>query len=419
VVAPVTAEEDDPFSEPFIPIGAPDASGLPRDLGELRNLGSEGADRAVPSTFTVKRNEPPSAPGPTQTALALFQNYLRLDDRGFRLAVTAAVCAGYGGISKPVVFFRGPFGAGKTIRSRMLAAVADVAPPADRKAFMDLAMVFPQNLQDHFHLADQQAVIVYDNLDARSEAAYIAICLSATGGVMPIRELYEKHKGGKMAKTGRPVLLILSGTQLTTEKQDCLSRHVVIDVTMPTRTRESLLIKNFMRDLPEFRAVVASLRATVHARINSPAYVETDLPAEVRMTDFCAVGMVLADMLGWPPFDKDYTAAIPTTRSLHGWNSDVLQPLLLLLIAKTSQGKYHAPVSQILADLAEIDPKAASLCRSAQTLGNVIRRNQVVLHAAGFIFFETPNGQNRGWTFEINRPVEPSVPSKFSPFEEL
>ena len=241
---------------------------------------------SAPALFRRGRNSL-AMPRPQRGGdLSVIRKYVNLDDDQWVLYVSClcAFISPYG--PYPVLAFSGEQGAGKSTGGRVTKKLID-------PAVVELYSM-PDKPRDVFVAAQNNWVIVYDNLSEMPPWLSDVFCALATGGGISSRELYtdsEEH----VIKAKRP--LILNGIPDIVTRNDLLSRAIPLTLRrIKTFKTEETLDKELEADLPV--ALGGLLDACVVALRSRDS---TIVDPSARMADFARWAAAASTGLGWSP----------------------------------------------------------------------------------------------------------------------
>lgn len=195
----------------------------------------------------------------------------------------------------PHILISGPQGASKTTTARRLKSLVDPDPA-------DVVTSFPEKEAEIFAIAEQQTVIVTDNL-SRVRNPDVMAALS-TGAAGQGRELYTN--GGRAlfrAKTSVVMTTVLAGI---TKRPDLLDRTLRLDLpsmNSSERRTEDELLAAWTAELPHLLADLLDLVCGGMARLPMVhKSVETGLlPPLPRLADAALIAEAVAEAAGWAP----------------------------------------------------------------------------------------------------------------------
>jgi putative DNA primase/helicase len=299
------------------------------------------------------------------TAIDELRHFVNVSDEDFILLVAWLVAALRHRGPFPILVVAGEQGAGKSMFSRMMRA-----------------------------LADPSAALAYDNLSAVHEWLSDGLCRLATGGGFATRMLHTDRE--EMIFEGqRPI--ILNGIPLLTARADLADRAVTIHLrSIPEHERrpEDILWTEFEAKRP---AILSALLVGVSAALQHVGGVR--LERSPRMADFAKWVVAAEPGLGWEP--GTFLAAYYENRrdvAEASFEADSVAIAIRDFVASEHPSGWEGTSTELLASLnsrvAEGVRKARSWPLTAQGLGNRVDRAAPLLRTKGFAI-ERHRGQER------------------------
>jgi hypothetical protein len=264
---------------------------------------------STPSTPSTPLNIPPTV----IEGIELFRKYMRLTEPQFRACLTAAVTAGIKACNKPIIFFEGPTDVGKTTRGCFL--VMSTRSPEEKwsaDTFQKNIFAFPRNIQDHHLISQKWEAALYDDIQTTDNAIYKMICLTSTGGSMPVRKLYTDQE---IIAIGSSMLVVYTGLSAADMPPDLLNRHIIIDVEpIPDADMEDedVLLERYCEDLSKIQTAVRYLRQHVQIQLADKNLKRPPIPRQCRLRTFARAGYLVSLSMGWPSFIDDYATLMGT-----------------------------------------------------------------------------------------------------------
>lgn len=205
----------------------------------------------------------------------------------------------------------------------------------------------PKTVEDIYVAANNDWILVYDNLSTIPQDISDAFCRLATGGGYATRELYENLEE---VVIDRQQPLIINGVADIVRKGDLASRVLTVslpEITADRRMDESEWEQRFVDAHPRILGALLDLLSAVLAELPK---VKTPLP---RMADFAKMGVALDTAIGITgqsySFAERYAESTRLGTMTIIENSPVYRPLWRFM--KDHGGQWDGTASSLLEEL--------------------------------------------------------------------
>lgn len=355
---------------------------------------------------------PDPAVGTTVDSLSDCLDLVAPRDRVLRRLVTAwIVLAWLPHIARPILLFTGDWGAGKTLRQRVIKRLLDPTKPESIR-------LDPREIVQK--LAHCQVALL-DNLGSIPEWAIDTLCRAVTGEGDSKRRLYT-DEDDVVFEFRRAILL--NGINPPADRPDFTDRLLPVELERipDDRRQEEAAI---WTQLAARHAVWLGAIATLLSRAMQayPAIQAKRLP---RLADWGRWAMAVYEAMGWgaAQFERDWASVVERQQSAAVEGSPVAQALLRWMDTRES---WRGTASELLSELEPVADelslaRAKGWPKSPVWLARRLRELRPVLADRGIVATEQrEHGGTRVWIIRRSEdgPQIPSPPSPDGRFANL
>jgi len=331
--------------------------------------------------------------------LEKLKKYLKFDDDyKFRLIIAGLVNNKFTDQSKPIFFLRGGFDSGKTTRGVFMSALMNYNKEKPFKSgdLMNLPMMTPSSPDDYFTVADKVKAALYDNIDDTDNKLYTTICILATGGQLPKRKLFTD---ADLYKIGKPITVIYTGINIVMNRQDILSRHIIIDVPKFSNDKidEDILREEFVKDIEPIDSAINLLYDTVKEML--PLSRDIPIPDRFRLRLYARLGLIINNYMDWPDFLADYDKVIYISKEIEK-GSDIVEYILNFVKKHIAGGSsYVKNTGEFFVELRTENPAAMMACENQYSLGKYLQKNKKTFEEHGITVAYKRSAEGPKWYF--------------------
>ena len=333
---------------------------------------------------------PVPVPGGSVRELRTFINLP--DEDAFVLAVSYLVAALRPRGPFPIAFLQGEQGSAKTTTGRVIRRLIDPVEPLDKTK--------PKSEQDLFIDADQNWILLFDNLSGVSDWLADAFCRIATGGGFATRKLYT-GRDQETFSVSRPQ--ILNGIDDLAIRDDLRDRgllFVLPVIASDHRLSEKALERDFA---PAHPRILGALLDAVSAALRGQDSVH--LPQKPRMADFAVWATAAEAALPWDEgtfikaYERNRREALLITLE-----HESLARALERLMDKT-EGSWSGTPTELYGRLFSGPPRVDwSLPKSASEMSKRLRRLIPALREVGIeVTYSRHSDKNRTRQVAVRR----------------
>lgn len=260
----------------------------------------------------------------------------------------------------------------------------------------------PKTVEDVYVAANNDWVLIYDNLSSIPQDISDAFCRLATGGGYATRELYTDLDE---AVSDQQQPLIINGVSDIIKKGDLMSRTLTItcpEITPDRRIEEDTWERQFQAAQPRILGALLELLSAVLAELPNTRL--TDMP---RMADFAKLGAaldVVTGLAGKPDsFTKRYSESITRGTMAVIDISPIYRPLYRFMrsIGTAWEGSATALLDKLRKHAKENE--RFDLPKQGNQLSAVLSDISTNLRMAGILDVRRSNSHRKGRSFSIHK----------------
>lgn len=310
---------------------------------------------------------PVPVPGGSVRELRSFLNVP--DEDAFVLATSFLIAAIRPSGPYPISFLQGEQGSAKSTTGRVLRRLIDPASPLDKTK--------PKNEQDLFIDADNNWVLLFDNLSRIPDWLADAFCRIATGGGFSTRKLY-RGRDQETFSASRPQ--ILNGIDDLAVRDDLRDRGLLFVLPVirdEHRVPESSFWGDFESAHPRILGALLDAVSTALRRVDS-----IHLHKKPRMADFAVWVTAAEEALPWE--EGTFLAAYERNRREAVLNTLEHEPIVSrLLLLLDQEGDFIGTSTELLSRIRNCDGADWSLPKTASDLSRRLKRIVTALRGIG------------------------------------